>query len=178
MSDLRSAVAKADRRISLAVRGRFADERSVTASRALSWCGEHAAGWLAIGLAGAAVDRERRGQWLRATGVVAGAHLTSMAVKRVVRRPRPHGPGLEPLVKTAGKHSFPSSHAASSAAAAVAFGSMLPAPALRTAAAAMCFSRLVVGVHYPSDVVGGAAMGAAVARAGRRWISAGGRTDG
>ncbi|MCD9146077.1 phosphatase PAP2 family protein [Streptomyces albireticuli] len=178
MSDLHSTVAKADQRILLSVRRYFADEQSVTAARALSWYGGHATGWLAIGLAGAARDRERCGQWLRATGLVASAHLASMVVKQVVRRPRPQVPGLEPLMKTASKHSFPSSHAASAAAAAVSFGSMMPVLPLRTAAAALCFSRLVVGVHFPSDVVVGAAMGAAVAQAGQRWVALGGRCDG
>jgi undecaprenyl-diphosphatase len=34
----------------------------------------------------------------------------------------------------------------------------------------MCLSRLVVGVHYPSDVAAGAALGALTARLGARWM--------
>lgn len=137
--------------------------------RALSCAGEHAAVWLAVGLLGAALDRPQRQVWLRSTALVAGAHLVSMAVKRVARRPRPHLPGLPPLVYTAGTHSLPSSHAASSAAAAVAFRTLLPGPATALLAAAVCGSRLVVGVHYPTDVVAGAALGAATAALGRSW---------
>ncbi|MET9162657.1 phosphatase PAP2 family protein, partial [Streptomyces parvulus] len=128
--------------------------------------------WLAAGLAGAAVDRGRRGAWLRGTALTAGAHLGSMAVKRVVRRPRPAH--VVPLVRTAGRHSFPSSHATSAAAAAVAFGA-LGVPAVRPLAAAVCASRLVAGVHYPSDVAAGAALGALTARLGAGWMRGGAR---
>src|SRR5687767_4206307 len=109
-----------DHRILSALRVYGCDPRVAGAARALSWAGEHGALWLAAGLAGAAVDGARRGAWLRATALTAGAHLVSMGVKRVVRRPRPAN--VAPLVRTAGRHSFPSSHAASAAAAAVAFG--------------------------------------------------------
>ncbi|MFH8614242.1 phosphatase PAP2 family protein [Streptomyces sp. NPDC017979] len=132
------------------------------AARALSLAGEHAALWLATGLAGAATDPARRTAWLRATAVVAGAHLASMAVKRVVRRPRPSA--AAPLVHTAGAHSFPSSHATSSAAATIAFAPLLPRAPLPALAAAICVSRLVAGVHYPTDVAAGALLGAVAAR--------------
>ncbi|MEU6569193.1 phosphatase PAP2 family protein [Streptomyces parvulus] len=148
------------------------DPRVAGAARALSWAGEHGALWLAVGLAGAAVDRGRRGAWLRGTALTAGAHLVSMAVKRVVRRPRPAH--VVPLVRTAGRHSFPSSHATSAAAAAVAFGA-LGVPAVRPLAAAVCASRLVAGVHYPSDVAAGAALGALTARLGAGWMRGGTR---
>ncbi|ANJ09121.1 MULTISPECIES: phosphatase PAP2 family protein [Streptomyces] len=148
------------------------DPRVAGAARALSWAGEHGALWLAAGLAGAAVDRGRRGAWLRGTALTAGAHLVSMAVKRVVRRPRPAH--VVPLVRTAGRHSFPSSHATSAAAAAVAFGA-LGVPAVRPLAAAVCASRLVAGVHYPSDVAAGAALGALTARLGAGWMRGGTR---
>jgi undecaprenyl-diphosphatase len=153
------------------VRGSTTHPVVQTAGRALSFAGEHAGVWLAAGFAGAALDRARRDQWLRATATVAGAHAASMVVKRVVRRPRPNLPGLEPLVRTAGRHSFPSSHSVSSAAAAVAFRGLLPGTVVVPAAAATCFSRLVVGVHYPTDVVGGAVMGVAAARLGRAWAA-------
>ena len=163
-----------DHRIVSALRACGTDPRVAGAARALSWAGEHAALWLAAGLAGAAVDGGRRGAWLRGTALTAGAHLVSMGVKRVVRRPRPAH--VEPLVRTAGRHSFPSSHAASAAAAAVAFGA-LGARAVPPLAAAVCVSRLVVGVHYPSDVAAGAALGALTARLGARWMRGGAHRD-
>ncbi|WP_037658163.1 phosphatase PAP2 family protein, partial [Streptomyces aurantiacus] len=85
---------------------------------------------------------------------------------------------VEPLVRTAGRHSFPSSHASSAVAAALAYGALRPVGArlVPPLAAAMCVSRMVVGVHYPSDIAAGAALGAFAARAGRTWM--GGPTDG
>ncbi|MFF2521929.1 phosphatase PAP2 family protein [Streptomyces liangshanensis] len=157
-----------DHRVLAALRGYGTRPRVATAARALSAGGEHGALWLTAGLLGAATDRERRGAWLRATALVGAAHLASMGVKRVVRRPRPAPATFAPLVRTAGRHSFPSSHAASSAAAAVAFGALRPPGGrwVTPLAAAMCVSRLVAGVHYPSDVVAGALLGALTARAG------------
>ncbi|MER5751704.1 phosphatase PAP2 family protein [Streptomyces sp. NPDC002088] len=159
-----------DHRILSALRALGADPRVGGAARALSRAGEHGALWVAAGLAGAAVDGARRDAWLRGTALTVGAHVVSMGVKRVVRRPRPAH--VEPLVRAVGRHSFPSSHATSAAAAAVAYGT-LGAYAVPPLAAAMCLSRLVVGVHYPSDVAAGAALGALTARLGARWMTGG-----
>lgn len=161
-----------DHHVLSALRAHARDPRVARTARALSRAGEHGALWLAVGLAGAATDGARRGAWLRGTALTAGAHLVSMGVKRVVRRPRPAH--VAPLVRTAGRHSFPSSHATSAAAAAVAYGT-LGAHLVPPLAAAMCVSRVVAGVHYPSDVLAGAALGALMARTGARWITAGTR---
>ncbi|MET7901760.1 phosphatase PAP2 family protein [Streptomyces sp. NPDC005336] len=159
-----------DRRLLVALRARGTDARVAAVARALSLGGEHGALWLAAGLLGAARsagDPVRRGAWLRGTALVGTAHLTSMVLKRVVRRPRPRLPGAVPLVRTVGRHSFPSAHAASSAAAALAFCTLGPAGlCVPPLAVAVCVSRLVVGVHYPTDVAAGAALGALIARLG------------
>jgi undecaprenyl-diphosphatase len=62
--------------------------------------------------------------------------------------------------------SFPSGHSASAAAFATSVGDMLPALRLplRMAAAAVMFSRVYTGVHYPGDVIAGAAAGVLAGR--------------
>jgi undecaprenyl-diphosphatase len=116
----------------------------------LSFSGEHAALWLGAGLVSAWANRSQRQAWLR--------------------RPRPRlSSGMDPLVHTVGRHSFPSSHASSAAAAAIAFRHLLPGPHLPYMATAMCLSRVVAGVHYPSDVACGAVIGIGIARLGRAW---------
>lgn len=128
--------------------------------------GEHGACWVALGLAGAALDRARRPRWRRAAVVVAGTYAANHAVKLAVRRPRPRLPGLGQLTSPPTQLSFPSAHAATSAAAVQAYRGLAPAAPLRAAAAAMTLSRLYLGVHYPSDIVAGVALGTAIGRTG------------
>lgn len=133
--------------------------------KVFSKAGEHAAAWLALGLAGAAFDEPRRDQWLRATGIVGAAYLTNIALKYVVRRKRPEVDGFPALTKTVTTLSFPSAHSTTAFAAARVFSSLLPSWAtgpLYTAATAMAVSRVALGVHYPTDVVAGAALGTAL----------------
>ncbi|MGW1682059.1 phosphatase PAP2 family protein [Saccharopolyspora sp. NPDC002376] len=151
------------------VQGALAKPAVVKTARAMSLFGEHAGGWLAIGAIGALVDRERRGEWLTAAAGVAAAHAASIAVKRVVRRRRPSDPGVQVLVGTPSKLSFPSSHATSTAAAAVLYGGLTGKKLTPVVVPPMMVSRLVLGVHYPSDVVAGSVLGGAVAWGVRRF---------
>jgi membrane-associated phospholipid phosphatase len=140
----------------------------VRMARGMSLFGEHAAGWLVLGTTGALLDRARRREWLVATAGVAFAHGASIGVKRVVRRPRPDDPTVQVLVGTPSRLSVPSAHATSTTAAAVLFGALLHRPLVAVLVPPMALSRLVLGVHYPSDVVAGSLLGAAVAAAARR----------
>ncbi len=160
--------AGAEVRVLEAVQGALARPSVVTVARGMSLFGEHAAGWLALGAVGALVDRRRRRDWLAATAAVAVAHGASVGVKRVVRRPRPDHPRVQVLVGTPSRLSFPSAHATSTTAAAVLFGALLRKPLVAALVPPMALSRMVLGVHYPTDVVAGSLLGAAVAVAARR----------
>src|SRR5690242_8555682 len=120
-----------------------------------------------MGAAGAALDRERRRRWLRATGVVGAAYAISTTIKIAIGRRRPVVEDLPHLMATPTGLSFPSSHSTSSFAAAQAFGRLVPRVPLLGAAVAMAFSRLYLGVHYPSDVAAGAALGTVIGSLGR-----------
>lgn len=160
--------AQLDHRLVLLARTRGhtpAQDRTVAA---FSKTGEHAACWLALGCAGALADGKRRAPWLRATGAVAASYAINTAIKFAVRRPRPQLPGLPPLTSTVSRLSFPSAHATTSFTAAGLYAALIPAPPLYVAATLFCLSRPYLGVHYPSDVVAGAALGSALASGARK----------
>lgn len=140
---------------------------SVPGSRAaavtLSHVGEHALGWMALAAVGMAVDPPRRGRWAMVGVGTFGAHAASVVLKRVVRRRRPDHPAVTVGVGTPSKLSFPSSHATSTTAFALLAGAVSGVPLAPALVPVMLASRLVLGVHYPSDVVGGAVLGAGTA---------------
>jgi undecaprenyl-diphosphatase len=112
-------------------------------------------------LTGAAVDEKRRSAWLRAWAVIAGSFVVNQAVKFTVRRPRPDVEGLPPLTGTMSNRSYPSAHATTSAVAARVLSPLVGVP-LQPLAVAMALSRLYLGVHWPSDIAAGYALGAAI----------------
>ena len=135
---------------------------------AITYAGAFGALWIAIGIAAAVVLR-RPALAIAALVTVLLADLTASGLKNAVDRVRPEVAlnGLDTLVATPSSPSFPSGHAATSFASAVILATALPplAPALFALAAIVACSRLFVGVHYPLDVAGGAALGVVVATA-------------
>lgn len=161
---------RADREVDLlvAVQQAIARPATIKAARGLSHFGEHSIGWFGAGLLGAVVDRRQRRRWLVASAGVVAAHGVSIGVKRVVRRPRPLDERVAVHVDTPSRLSFPSSHATSTTAAAVLFSGLTGRNLVAALVPPMLVSRLVLGVHYPTDVLAGAALGGAVAAVLRR----------
>ena len=153
-----------------AVQRRIAIPQVVSVAHGMSHFGEHSLGWLALGALGALVDRRRRRDWLLSAAAVAAAHGTSIAVKTVVRRHRPTDPSVAVLASTPSHLSFPSSHAASTTAAAILYGGLLRRRLSPLFVPPMLISRLVLGVHYPSDVLVGSALGAVIGAGMRRRL--------
>lgn len=130
-----------------------------TAARWLSVAGEHGGVWLAISTAGAA----RGNRAYRRAGItVASAYAVNQLTKVAIRRRRPALDGLPALVRTTTNLSYPSAHATTSFAGARALSALLPAAPLYALAAAITLSRPYLGVHYPSDIVAGSALGLAL----------------
>ena len=93
--------------------------------------------------------------------------LIYLIIKRCIARPRPYQtcPGIRACARSLDEYSFPSGHTLHS----VSFGLILVAyyPALAYVVwpfvALVGVSRVVLGLHYPSDVLVGAAVGATTA---------------
>lgn len=116
-----------------------------------------------------AIDVRRRERPWRFGLVLASTLLASWAcslLKGVVDRTRPATQGLwSALVDVPSSASFPSGHATTAFAAAVALGLLVPrlrVIALVLAAAVAC-SRVYLGVHFVGDVTAGALLGSFVA---------------
>jgi undecaprenyl-diphosphatase len=107
--------------------------------------------------------------FLLVTAGVFLADLLALGVKVLTDRARPYAaePDPEPLVDAALDLSFPSGHAATSFAGATLLASRVPrfAVPLFLLAAAVAWSRIYVGVHYPADVLVGALLGTVVGAA-------------
>lgn len=105
--------------------------------------------------------------------------FTNVCLKNLVQRARPfqqYAGRILPLIPAPRDFSFPSGHtSASFAAASVCFrefwsrGKRLFAAAFLILAALIGFSRLYLGVHFPTDVMAGCLVGFAAGAAGRRY---------
>ncbi len=111
----------------------------------------------------------RRGRWavlFAILTIVISDQLSSFVLKPLVGRLRPCHvlDQVRLLVGCGGGYSFPSSHAVNNFAVALFFGSLYrkAMPYLLFVASVIAYSRVYVGVHYFSDVIAGAFIGAGI----------------
>ena len=127
---------------------------------------------------GLALRKRKAEAWWYTAAALSGWALYALA-KLAVQRPRPHV--IPRLMHGGGWYSYPSGH---SMLAPIIFGLGIivwaapwPSPALRRAALTLAallalaigFSRVYIGVHYPSDVVGGLLLGTAWSALAMLW---------
>ncbi|MFB7273305.1 bifunctional phosphatase PAP2/diacylglycerol kinase family protein [Streptomyces sp. NPDC056244] len=180
-------IARHEPRTPIAALLRSWDERVFRSLAARRWPGagpilprlsrgaDHGLLWFGAAVGIAALGRGARSRRAALRGV-ASLGLASAAVntvgKRAVRRTRPlldAVPVIRRLKRQPFTTSFPSGHAASAAAFAtgVALESKGWGAAVAPLAAGVALSRVYAGVHYPSDVLAGAALGVGAAFAVR-----------
>jgi undecaprenyl-diphosphatase len=156
---LRGQLQRLDRRLmkrALRVRSPALDGALVRLTRAANYSRL----WLVIAACLAAVGR-RRAACRGITAIAIAATVANGPAKLLVRRRRPSRRSSPALIRTPRSTSFPSGHSAAAFAFAVGASSELPAlaPVLVPLAGAVAYSRVHTGVHYPSDVAGGVAIG-------------------
>jgi undecaprenyl-diphosphatase len=128
----------------------------------LSKLGTWGAIWIVLGLAVTVAWRQLRPLVLVVLADAASDGIAGL-VKDLTHEHRPHLP--HPLIGVPHTNSFPSGHTATSFACATVLSALVPraAPAFVVLAAAIAYSRLYVGVHWPLDVAGGVVVGVATA---------------
>lgn len=120
--------------------------------------------WIVLGVAMLCWKKTRPVGVTVLLALAIGAVVTNLGLKNLVARIRPYdfSDQIQLLIAPQIDYSFPSGHTCASFAAAVVCWKRLPRRygiPLMALAVLIAFSRLYVGVHYPSDVLGGLLIG-------------------
>lgn len=120
--------------------------------------------WITLGVVLLIPKKTRKIGFMALLALGLGALITNVTLKPLIARTRPFDlvEAIVPLVERPHDFSFPSGHTCASFACAAVYYKMLPkkygVPAV-VLAALIGLSRLYVGVHYPTDVLGGLIVG-------------------
>lgn len=144
-----------------------------TALRRLSDAANYSriSGGISIGLAALGGPAGRKAAFRGMASIAVTSAVLNAFVKPVARRARPDRDGAAVPearhVRMPKSHSFPSGHSASAFAFATGVGHVLPwtIPSFTLLAAAVAYSRVHTGVHYPGDVMIGSLSGVILAEA-------------
>lgn len=126
--------------------------------------GEVGAVWLLTGLVLLLFKKTRRGGLVMLLSLLLGFVLNNLIIKNLVQRPRPYvsWPEISSAVGAVSEWSFASGHATSSFACATALALCFGKKGALAyiLAVLIAVSRVYIGVHYPTDILAGAVIGA------------------
>lgn len=136
----------------------------------LSWAFELGIPWLVLGAVLFCFKKTRAAGAILVCAVVLTFFFNELAIKNAINRERPCtiDPTIELIIKKPTSYSFPSGHTASCFAAAgtLLFTYKRLGIPLIAFSAFMGFSRMYLFVHFPTDVLAGAALGLLMA-----WVT-------
>ena len=135
--------------------------------KGITHLGDAGISWIILAILLLIPKRTRKAGIAAALALAVSALITNVALKNVIARTRPYEviQGLHLMIEKQRDYSFPSGHTSASFAAAYAIYCTKPVIPKKWGIAALvlatliALSRLYVGVHYPTDVLGGLVVG-------------------
>ena len=155
---------QADRDILLWIQNNFRNRYATVFWKIMTALGNLGIFWFAVCAVMWFMPQYKRTAETALASLAASAVIISLVLKPIFHRVRPYDTHevLIPLIPHPKDLSFPSGHTAASFSCAVVFMLRVPAPAgilFLVIAALNAFSRIYLGVHYPTDVAAGAGVG-------------------
>jgi undecaprenyl-diphosphatase len=149
----------------------------IATAQFVSWTGGGAQRYIMVALFAVALGWWHK--WRAGAGLIAASLLSSFAsdvLKAAFARPRP---ALMPHLDAVNNLSYPSGHATNAMAVYLFMALMVPTEhrarwmiPMMLLVLATGLSRMMLGVHYPSDIIGGWMLGAAFAMAAAQIVNA------